>query len=210
MIMRATQKKMMSKPVTSTDDGRNVRSSRVSSGQPSVEWHHSADENHVSSTSGSRGTSPARDRAGPRRRACAPPRRARHEGVARLVVPRGNLVAPPELARDAPVLDVVDPLVVGGSHSSGTKRVVPRSPVAGCTMPASPTAARQSCCIVLPGHNVRGRRRLRHRHEPLVRQHRLDDLAGASAARHRHACAAFRSTSRPAASRSASTALRAA
>ena len=53
MIIRATQKKMMSKPVTSTDDGRNVRSSQVSSGQPSVEWHHSADENQVSSTSSS-------------------------------------------------------------------------------------------------------------------------------------------------------------
>src|SRR4029078_2029112 len=54
MIIRATQKKMMSKPVTSTDDGRNVASSRVCAGQPSVEWHHNADENHVSSTSSSR------------------------------------------------------------------------------------------------------------------------------------------------------------
>src|SRR6476660_2351814 len=54
MIIRATQKKMMSNPVTRTDDGRNVRSSRVSAGHPSVEWHHSADENHVSSTSSSR------------------------------------------------------------------------------------------------------------------------------------------------------------
>ena len=54
MIIRATQKKMMSNPVTSTDDGRNVRSSFVSSGQPSVEWHHSAEENHVSRTSSSR------------------------------------------------------------------------------------------------------------------------------------------------------------
>jgi hypothetical protein len=53
MIIRATQKKMMSKPVTSTDEGRNVRSSFVSAGHPSVEWHHSADENQVSSTSGS-------------------------------------------------------------------------------------------------------------------------------------------------------------
>ena len=34
MIIRATQKKMMSKPVTSTDDGRKVRSSGVSAGQP--------------------------------------------------------------------------------------------------------------------------------------------------------------------------------
>jgi hypothetical protein len=54
MIIRATQKKMMSKPVTSTDDGRNVASSRVLSGQPSVEWHHSAELNHVSRTSSSR------------------------------------------------------------------------------------------------------------------------------------------------------------
>src|SRR5215471_18930069 len=51
--MRTTQKKMMSKPVMSTDEGRNVLSSGVSLGQPSVEWHHSAEENHVSSTSSS-------------------------------------------------------------------------------------------------------------------------------------------------------------
>ena len=51
MIIRATQKKMMSKPVTSTDDGRKVSSSFVFAGQPSVEWHHSADENQVSRTS---------------------------------------------------------------------------------------------------------------------------------------------------------------
>src|SRR5512146_2163290 len=44
----------MSKPVMSTEEGKNVRSSGVCSGQPSVEWHHSADENHVSSTSSSR------------------------------------------------------------------------------------------------------------------------------------------------------------
>src|SRR6266568_4243658 len=53
MIMRTTQKKMMSKPVISTDEGRKVLSSGVSTGQPSVEWHHSAEENHVSSTSSS-------------------------------------------------------------------------------------------------------------------------------------------------------------
>src|SRR5476649_871397 len=53
MIMRTTQKKMISKPVTSTELGRNTSSSCVFSGQPSVEWHHRADENHVSSTSGS-------------------------------------------------------------------------------------------------------------------------------------------------------------
>src|SRR6266498_5825340 len=53
MIMRTTQKKMMSKPVTSTDEGKKKRSSCASWGQPSVEWHHSAEENQVSSTSSS-------------------------------------------------------------------------------------------------------------------------------------------------------------
>ena len=53
MIMRTTQKKMMSKPVISTELGRNVRNSGVCCGQPSVEWHQSADENQVSSTSSS-------------------------------------------------------------------------------------------------------------------------------------------------------------
>ena len=55
IIMRATQKKMMSKPVTS-DAGRvdSASSSGVSSGQPSVENGHSAEENQVSSTSSSR------------------------------------------------------------------------------------------------------------------------------------------------------------
>ena len=112
MIIRATQKKMMSKPVTSTEEGRNACSSGVSSGQPSVEWHHSADENHVSSTSssctndaGSRPSFALRQRA---RRGLA----ARDVDVAVLVVPRRDPVAPPELARDAPVLDVVDPVQV--------------------------------------------------------------------------------------------------
>src|SRR5437763_15822557 len=57
--MRTTQKKMMSNPVISTDEGRKVASSGVCSGHPSVEWHHSADENHVSSTSSSRLSAPA-------------------------------------------------------------------------------------------------------------------------------------------------------
>ncbi len=60
MIMRATQKKMMSKPVTSTFDGRNAArcgfapSAFASPVQPSVEWHQSAEENQVSRTSSSR------------------------------------------------------------------------------------------------------------------------------------------------------------
>src|SRR4051794_6683047 len=58
MTMRATQKKMMSKPVTSTDDGRNIFASSVCSGQPIVENGTSADENQVSSTSSSRRNAP--------------------------------------------------------------------------------------------------------------------------------------------------------
>ena len=54
MIMRATQKKMMSKPVTSTEEGRKVSRSRVFSGQPSEENGTSCDENQVSRTSASR------------------------------------------------------------------------------------------------------------------------------------------------------------
>ena len=59
MIIRATQKKMMSKPVTSTDEGRNLSRSRVFSGQPSEVNGTSADENQVSSTSSSRFSAPA-------------------------------------------------------------------------------------------------------------------------------------------------------
>jgi hypothetical protein len=59
ITMRATQKKMMSKPVTSTDGGqveieRRIRLLRVVGVQSSVENGHSADENQVSSTSSSR------------------------------------------------------------------------------------------------------------------------------------------------------------
>ena len=51
MIIRATQKKMMSLPVTSTSDGRKVFRSAVASGQPSDANGPSCDENQVSSTS---------------------------------------------------------------------------------------------------------------------------------------------------------------
>ena len=54
MIIRATQKKMMSKPVMSTDEGRKSSRSDVFSGQPSEVNGTSAEENHVSRTSSSR------------------------------------------------------------------------------------------------------------------------------------------------------------
>ena len=68
MIIRATQKKMMSKPVTSTDDGRNVAQLLACpSGQPSVEWHHSAEREpgveHVLVLREARGSRPSFARA---------------------------------------------------------------------------------------------------------------------------------------------------
>ena len=59
MIIRATQKKMMSKPVTSTVEGRNRSCSTVLAGQPTVENGNCEAEYQVSSTSSSRVNSPA-------------------------------------------------------------------------------------------------------------------------------------------------------
>ena len=53
IIIRATQKKIMSKPVINTSVGWNILSSLVCSGQPKVENVHKPDENHVSNTSSS-------------------------------------------------------------------------------------------------------------------------------------------------------------
>ncbi|MNE69630.1 hypothetical protein D3C80_1653650 [compost metagenome] len=53
MIMRATQKKMMSKPVTSTSVEWNFLRNSVCSGQPRVEKVHRPELNQVSSTSSS-------------------------------------------------------------------------------------------------------------------------------------------------------------
>ncbi len=96
---------------------------------------------------------------------------AGHDHVAVFVVPRRDLVAPPQLAADAPVLDVVHPLVVGVDPVLGHKGHFAR------------------------GHRVDGLLRnalaggvafahLAHGHEPLVGQHGLDHLACAGADRH--------------------------
>ncbi|MNV18634.1 hypothetical protein D3C71_1094660 [compost metagenome] len=96
---------------------------------------------------------------------------AGHDHVAVFVVPRRDLVAPPQLAADAPVLDVVHPLVVGVHPVLGHKG------------------------HFATGHGIDGLLRnalaggvafahLAHRHEPLVGQHGLDHLAGAGADRH--------------------------
>src|SRR5690606_7422900 len=54
IIIRATQRLMMSRAVQSTPVGWKWRRSAVSSGQPSVAWSHMPELNHVSSTSSSR------------------------------------------------------------------------------------------------------------------------------------------------------------
>ncbi len=59
ITIRATHKKMMSRAVESTSVGYQARISGVSSGQPSVANGQSAEENHVSSTSSSRRSSPS-------------------------------------------------------------------------------------------------------------------------------------------------------
>ncbi len=53
MIIRATQKKMMSKPVTSTSVGWKVLRNSVCCGQPRVEKVHRPELNQVSRTSSS-------------------------------------------------------------------------------------------------------------------------------------------------------------
>src|SRR5574343_1943863 len=63
ITIRATQKKMMSKPVTSTEDGRYKSSAGLdfagySGVQSSVENGHNAEEDQVSSTSSSLRSSP--------------------------------------------------------------------------------------------------------------------------------------------------------
>ncbi len=106
MIIRATQKKMMSCPVTSTSVGWYISSSRVCSGQPSVPNVHIADENQVSRTSSSARSATSSARLYLRRTSAS----SRATYIAPFcVVPGGNAVSPPLLAADAPVADVAHP-----------------------------------------------------------------------------------------------------
>ena len=77
-------------------------------------------------------------------------------------------MAPPQLARDAPVLDVMHPLVVGVDPLLGVE----------LDLAGLHHADR------LGGDRFAVGARLAHRDEPLVGEHRLDDLSGALAARH--------------------------
>ena len=93
IIIRATQRLMISRAVEQhVGRDRRSRRSSVSSGQPRVANGHSADENQVSSTSGSRSSSlppQVGQRVG---------RRLLHDRVAAAQYQTGQLVAPPELA----------------------------------------------------------------------------------------------------------------
>ena len=120
----------------------------MSSGQPRVENGHSAEENQVSRTSGS-----CRQ---PSRRRLLVGADAAHLAVR--AVPDRDPVAPPQLARDAPVVHVVDPVEVPRRHR---RRVDRDAPVAD---------------------GVAGRLRQRlDLDEPLLRQPRLDDGVAARA-----------------------------
>ena len=89
------------------------------------------------------------------------------------LVPGRNLVAPPQLARDTPVLDIVEPLVVGVG------------PVFRHHLDfAIRDFFQRDFGNRLAGKVRAFRRGLAHRDEPLVGQHRLDHHAGTVAARH--------------------------
>ena len=157
------------------------------SGQPSVEWHHSAErEPRVEHVLVAARTTRARGRAS-RSPARAPPlRRAR-----RTTLPSSSYHAGiwwphhswREMHQSWMLLIQCWYVEI---HSVGHEAHA-LAAAARRGRPASLTAARQRSWIDLPGKNgcVAGAG-LRHRDEPLVGQHRLDDLAGASAARHDH------------------------
>ena len=115
----------------------------------------------------------------------------RDEDLAVLAVPRGNLMAPPQLTRDAPVLDVFEPLIVGG----------------GPVLRHEPDLA--------VAHDIERRfrdrlarierafgRGLAHRDEPLVREHRLDRRRRVRSPRGTISLCGLTDSSRPSASRS--------
>ena len=82
-------------------------------------------------------------------------------------------MTPPELTADAPVFDVVHPVVVGVDPLFGHK-------THAATVHSSDGFG-GNAAAGLPAHRLA---RLVHGHKPLVREHGLDDLPGAATARH--------------------------
>ena len=165
MIMRATQKKMMSKPVTSTEEGRKVSRSCVFSGQPSEENGTSCEENQVSSTSSSRVSFVPSALC-----FCASSSRARDE----------DLSLPRRTRRES-----------GGPTTAGARCTSPGcSPASGCRCEVQCSGKNFTSPL---GDRLQARlRHAVHLHEPLVGEHRLDDHAGAAGARHAQLVGLFR------------------
>ena len=98
------------------------------------------------------------------------------EDVARFVVPGRNLVTPPELAADAPVLDVFQPLVIGGRPVLGDETDLAIAHRGQCRF--GDGLATAGTGLAVDAH-VTGQVE-----EPLVGQHRLDHRVGTLADRH--------------------------
>ncbi len=156
--MRATQKKMMSKPVTRTEVGRNVSEFRRFF-RASPAWRMAIARTKTRYRARPRPAMSLRSPAS----GCASCQAVRDKDIAVLVVPCRNPVAPPQLARNAPVLDVFEPLVVGVVQFSGHE----------LDLADSPPTSRPAPWPGLPSLTI-----------PLVGEHRLDDRVGAVAPRH--------------------------
>ena len=96
-----------------------------------------------------------------------------HVDVALVVVPGRNLMAPPELAADAPVLDVFKPLLVDALPLLGEDVHFARG-----------DGFKTDFGNGLPRVERALRSGLAHGHGPLLGEHRLDDFARAGDARH--------------------------
>ena len=156
ITMRATHRKMISPPVIIVCEGYQQLSSSVVSGQPRIEKGQMPLENQVSSVSGSRVSS---SRAVALLRRCS--RfffRFGDDLVSIGRVPDGKLMPPPDLARDVPVADVFEPVLVDAAVAFGD----------------------EANAAVAIGFQRRLRQRL-HLDEPLQREQRLDDVAAAIA-----------------------------
>ena len=138
-------------------DRSAARSAGVASAQPSVENGHNPDENQVSRDV----TGPARFRRFPhfRSKAAGSSRVAPPRLVARAAIPDRDPMPPPELARDAPVPDVLQHAVVL------LRRALGDDVVCGRLRPPRSHVARAGA----------------RAHEPLFRHQRLDRIAGALA-----------------------------
>ena len=99
---------------------------------------------------------------------------AGHEELPILAVPGGNPVAPPQLARDAPVMDVGEPVVVGGGPVLGEEADAAGGD--GFQRRAGDGGHATGAAV--------GLRLAGLVHEPLVGQHGLDHFAGAAADGH--------------------------